>query len=127
VGAYNYPVPGQPRPHGVVSVAGSAINVTFTYGAKGNLTAGNGLTYTYTPSNKAKTITRGTTTLAFDHDPEHQRFAQTGPSGVTLYLSGMGVLAERFGQLGGPAAGRTTCSSAAAWSASTWRTPTRPR
>src|SRR5687767_8455121 len=33
---------------------------------------------------------------------EHQRFAQSEPNGVTLYLSGMGVLAERFGQLGGP-------------------------
>jgi hypothetical protein len=102
VGAYNYPAPGQPRPHGVTSVTGGSINATFTYDAKGNLVAGNGLTVTYTASNKAKTITRGTATVTFEHDPEHQRFAQSGPSGVTLYLSGMGVLAERFGQLGGP-------------------------
>jgi hypothetical protein len=53
-------------------------------------------------SNKAKTITRGTTTIAFQHDAEGQRYAQVGPNGVTLYISGMGVLAERFGQLGGP-------------------------
>jgi hypothetical protein len=43
-----------------------------------------------------------TTTIAFDDDPEHQRYAQSGPNGVTLYLSAFGVLAERFGQLGGP-------------------------
>jgi hypothetical protein len=73
VGAYNYPAPGDPRPHGVVSVSGSTINATFTYDAKGNLTGGNGLTITYTASNKTKTITRGTTTISFEHDPEGQR------------------------------------------------------
>ena len=97
MGAYTYPAPGQPRPHGVVSVTGGSINATFTYDAKGNLVAGNGLTLTYTASNKAKTITRGTTTISFQHDPEGQRNAQVAPDGVTLYLSGMGVLAERFG------------------------------
>src|SRR5262249_54795235 len=51
---------------------------------------------------KPATITRGTASIAFDHDPEHQRFTQTAQSGVTLYLSGFGVMAERFGQLGGP-------------------------
>src|SRR5262245_25468033 len=66
------------------------------------MTSGNGLSLTYTASNKAKTITRGTTSIAFDHDPELQRYAQTGPGGLTLYLSAMGVLAERFGGLGGP-------------------------
>ncbi|MFZ1103592.1 MAG: hypothetical protein WAN86_12255 [Hyphomicrobiaceae bacterium] len=30
VGAYNYPAPGQPRPHGVTSVTGGSINATFT-------------------------------------------------------------------------------------------------
>jgi hypothetical protein len=42
-----------------------------------------------TASNKAKT----NTSISFD--PEHQRFAQTSASGVTLYIAGSGVLAER--------------------------------
>jgi hypothetical protein len=61
------------------------------------LLSGNGLTYTYTAFNKPATITRGTASISFDHDPEHQRYyAQTGLSGVALYISGGGVLAERF-------------------------------
>jgi RHS repeat-associated protein len=39
--------------------------------------------------------------VSFDHDPEHQRYAQTSLSGVTLYISGGGVLAERFAGTGG--------------------------
>ncbi len=70
--------------------------------AKGNLVAGNGLTIAYTSYNKTASITRGTGSIAFQHDPEHRRYSQTGGSGVTLYISGMGVLAERFGQLTGP-------------------------
>jgi hypothetical protein len=91
VGAYNYPVPGQPRPHGVSSVSGGSINATFTYDAKGNLTAGNGLAITYTSYNKTASITRGTTTISFEHDPEHQRYSQVSTDGVRLYLSGVGV------------------------------------
>jgi RHS repeat-associated protein len=64
--------------------------------------SGNGLTVTYTSYNKTATITRGTSSIAFQHDPEHQRYSQTGGSGVTLYFAAMGVLAERFGQLTGP-------------------------
>jgi hypothetical protein len=41
--------------------------------AKGNMTSGNGLSVTYTAFNKPATITRGTASIAFDHDPEHQR------------------------------------------------------
>jgi hypothetical protein len=46
VGAYNYPAPGQARPHAVTSVSGGSINATFTYDLKGNLIAGNGLSIT---------------------------------------------------------------------------------
>jgi YD repeat-containing protein len=51
---------------------------------------------TYTASNKAKTITRGTTTVSFEHDPEHQRTSQVSANGLTLYIAGGGVLAERL-------------------------------
>jgi uncharacterized protein RhaS with RHS repeats len=101
VGTYAYPAPGQPRPHGVTSITGGAINTTFSYDAKGNLVSGNGLTVAYTSYNKTASITRGTTTIAFGHDDQHQRYSQLGPSGETLYLSGGGVFAERFAGLGG--------------------------
>jgi RHS repeat-associated protein len=65
------------------------------------MTSGNGLSVTYTSFNKPATITRGTASISFEQDPEHQRYAQTSPSGVTLYLSGGGVLAERFAGSGG--------------------------
>jgi hypothetical protein len=63
--------------------------------------SGNGLTFTYTAFNKPASITRGTASVSFDHDPEHQRYAQTSMSGVTLYISAGGVLAERFTGTGG--------------------------
>jgi RHS repeat-associated protein len=86
---------------GAAEAKRTGINTTFTYDAKGNMLSGNGLTYTYTASNKPATITRGTASVSFDHDPEHQRYAQTSLSGVTLYIAGGGVLAERFAGTGG--------------------------
>jgi RHS repeat-associated protein len=97
VGTYSYPASGQPRPHAVTSISGGIINTTFTYDAKGNMTAGNGLTVAYASYNKPTSITRGTTTIGFSHDPEHQRFQQTAPGGTTLYLGG----AEKFTGSGG--------------------------
>jgi RHS repeat-associated protein len=101
VGTYSYPAPGEPRPHGVTSISGGAINTTFSYDAKGNMTSGNGLSVTYTSFNKPATITRGTASVSFDHDPEYQRYAQTSLAGITLYFAGGGVLAERFAGSGG--------------------------
>src|SRR6185436_1352047 len=46
----------------------------------------------YASYKKPTSITRGTTTIGFSHDPEHQRFQQTAPGGTTLYLGG----AEKF-------------------------------
>ena len=88
VGAYSYPAPGQPRPHGVASISGGAINTSFAYDAKGNMTSGNGLTVAYTSYNKTASITRGTTSISFEHDTEHQaarahqrRRPRRGPGG----------------------------------------------
>ena len=92
VGTYTYPAAGQPRPHAVTSISGGTINTTFTYDVKGNMTAGNGLTVAYASYDKPTSITRGTTTIGFSHDPEHQRFQQTAPGGTTLYLGN----AEKF-------------------------------
>jgi YD repeat-containing protein len=76
VGTYTYPAAGQPRPHAVTVISGGTINTTFTYDAKGNMTAGNGLTVAY-----SSYVTRGTTMIGFSHDPEHQRFQQTARRG----------------------------------------------
>ena len=97
VGTYSYPASGQPRPHAVTSISGGTINTTFTCDAKGNMTAGNGLTVAYASYDKPTSITRGTTTIGFSHDPEHQRFQQTAPGGTTLYLGN----AEKFTGSGG--------------------------
>ncbi len=88
-------------PHGVTSITGGVINTTFSYDAKGNMTSGNGLTVGYTSYNKPATITRGTNSVSFDHDTEHQRFRQVGLGGTTLYLSGGPVMVEKFSGTGG--------------------------
>jgi RHS repeat-associated protein len=58
---------------------------------------GNDLTVSYASYNKPTSITRGTTTIGFSHDPEQQRFQQTAPGGTTLYLGS----AEKFTGSGG--------------------------
>jgi RHS repeat-associated protein len=100
VGTYSYPAPGQPRPHAVTSING-VITASYSYDPNGNTLAGNGTTIAYTSFNKPSMIARGTNTIFFDHDPELQRFRQTGPSGTTLYLNGGGVMAERVEGTGG--------------------------
>lgn len=82
----------------MTSISGGVLNTTYTYDPNGNLTAGGGLAIDYTAFNKPASITRGTTTVSFDHDPEHQRFRQVNDTGSTLYLAdtlASGVMAER--------------------------------
>ena len=73
------------------------------------MTSGNDLTVTYTSYNKTASIKRGTTEIAFAHDPEHNRYSQLGASGETLYLSGPGVLAERHAGVGSGEVRWTNC------------------
>src|SRR5262249_42498970 len=94
VGNYTYPAPGQPRPHGVLSISGDTINTTFSYDPNGNQTDGLGRIITYTSYNKPKTFTQGSRTISFSHDMDHQRFAQQTPEGTTVYIRGFGILAE---------------------------------
>jgi RHS repeat-associated protein len=91
VGTYAYPAAGAPRPHAVTSISGG-----FAYDANGNQTSGLGRTIGYTSFNKPSSIAHGTSTLGFFHDPEHQRFKQTAPEGITVYLDGFGVHVEYF-------------------------------
>ena len=68
------------------------------------MTAGNGLSVAYASYNKPTTITRGTNSLFFSHDPERQRYQQIAPGGTTVYLAdamGSGVLVEQFSGSGG--------------------------
>ena len=65
------------------------------------MTAGNGLTVSYASYDKPTSITRGTSTIGFSHDPEHQRFQQVAPGGTTLYLGNGSAYAEKFTGSGG--------------------------
>src|SRR5689334_5072558 len=65
------------------------------------MTAGNGLTVAYASYDKPASITRGTSSIGFSHDPEHQRFKQVAPGGTTLYLGSGGAMAEKFTGTGG--------------------------
>jgi hypothetical protein len=86
VGNYLYPAAGAALPHAVSSISGGAISTTFTYDLNGNQTGGLGRSISYTSYNKPASITQGTRALFFSDDPDHQRFKQVSPEGVTLYL-----------------------------------------
>ncbi len=96
VGNYLYPLAGSALPHAVTSISGGAISTTFTYDANGNQTAGLGRSISYTSYNKPASVTQGSSTLFFSHDPDHQRFKQVAPEGVTLYIEAFGTRAELF-------------------------------
>ena len=100
VGNYAYPVPGLPRPHGVVSVDGEIVSAAFSYDANGNQTnaTGIGRSIAYNAANKPTSIARGALTLNFADDVDHQRYKQTLMQGAsvttTRYLDAFGVHVE---------------------------------
>ena len=76
----------------MLGISGGSLNATSTYDP----------TATRPPApasppptcyNKPAAITRGTTTLTFDHDPKLQRFRQVSPSGTTLYVAAGNAMA----------------------------------
>lgn len=91
VGTYAYPSPGSARPHAVTGITGTVngvVNPTFTYDANGNMTAGDGRTFTYTSFNMVSQVTVGSNTNAFLYDDQHQRINQNFTSSVyTNYLN----------------------------------------
>ena len=102
VGSYSYPTSGSSsvRPHAVSSITGTVNGITnpsFTYDANGNLTAGLGRTVTWTSYNMVATVARGTNTLAFTYDSDHQRIKQyvSGTDERTIYINGA-VRAEKL-------------------------------
>jgi RHS repeat-associated protein len=96
LGTYTYPASGSSHPHAVTGIGGSSINTTFTYDLNGNQTSGLGRAITYSSSNMPTSITRGTTTISFSQDVDHQRFKQAASNGTTLYLNAFGVRVEMF-------------------------------
>src|SRR5262249_39646984 len=98
---WSYPAPAGPQPHAVQSLVGGTTNTTFTYDANGNQTTGLGRIVSYTSYNKPFAIAQGTTTLSFEDDTDHQRISQLAPEGTTVYVSGLGALAEQFTGTGG--------------------------
>lgn len=104
VGTYHYPAAGAAHPHAVQTVtdgSGNQVMPAFAYDADGNQTTGGGRTIAYTSFNKPSSITLGTKTISFAHDPEHARLKQTAPEGTTLYLGAFGIVVERFTGSGG--------------------------
>jgi hypothetical protein len=76
---------------------GKLISASITAGPDdGNQTAGLGRSISYTSYNKPSSITQGSTTLFFSHDPNHARFKQSAPEGIMLYFDVFGIHAELF-------------------------------
>jgi hypothetical protein len=84
--AYGAACGGRSCPHAVQS---SSVIGAFSYDGNGNLTAGDGLSVTWTAWNQPATITRGATSASFQYGPEHQRVAQVQANpGRTVYYAG---------------------------------------
>lgn len=79
VGLYVYAAAGTYRPHAVVGAGG----VDYAYDADGNMLSGGGRTVTWTAFNKVAAMTKGTTSLSWGYDPEHQRSKQVSTVGST--------------------------------------------
>ena len=63
-------------------------STTFAYDLDGNQTAGLGRSISYTSYNKPSSITQGSSTLFFSHDPNHARFKQSADaSSLTRMLA----------------------------------------
>ena len=79
---------GNAGPHAVTKVMlGGVEQAKYTYDANGNMTGGAGRSITWTSFNKAAQITKGTTTLTFNYDADHQRIKQVNGDHTTYYLS----------------------------------------
>jgi len=105
---YNYPAAGQPRPHAVSSVSGtagagaSAVNGTYAYDPAGNTISRPGpngtQTLTWTPEGKLSTVTVGTSKTTNRYDADANLIATKDSSGTTVYLDGAEVHADSAGR-----------------------------
>jgi RHS repeat-associated protein len=102
IGTYNYPAPGQPRPHAITSITGTfngVTNPTFSYDANGNMTnrASSSQNITWFSSNYPATVsvtdTTGSEEVQFQYGPDRQRWKQLYTGGgitETTYYVGSG-------------------------------------
>ncbi|NBN65941.1 RHS repeat domain-containing protein, partial [Pannonibacter tanglangensis] len=82
VGSYSYPAPTGPRPHAVTQAG----NQSYTYDARGNMTAGGGRTMTYDGLDRPVSVTRAGTTTTFTYGPDGARLKKVSGGQTTLYL-----------------------------------------
>jgi RHS repeat-associated protein len=105
VGNYQYPAPGQARPHAVVGALGSS----YAYDANGNLVSGGGRTYSWDADNRPVLI--NSTRMTYDADGVRLK-KQTGSGLTTLYLGDdyqvTGGTATKYISLGGSLVARRT-------------------
>ncbi|MGB5441541.1 MAG: RHS repeat-associated core domain-containing protein, partial [Gammaproteobacteria bacterium] len=84
---YSYAA-GSAGPHAVTRVKQGGIEqATYAYDANGNMLSGAGRTIAWNSFNKAAQITKGTTTLSFGYDADHNRIKQVNGDHAIYYLS----------------------------------------
>ncbi len=143
VNVYNYNGSGSGSvlPHAVASISGFVDNVVvprYAYDADGNMVSGAGRTMAWNSFDALQSVTRGSTTLAYLYDPDHQRAVETDTvngavARTTHYMNpaaGAGLYFEReFGTAGTveksyiSANGRTVAvrlNKSGAWSTIYW-------
>ena len=82
VGAYSYPAPGTPRPHGVTSTPLGA----YVYDANGNMTSAAGDTLVYDGENRPVSVNA----VTFAYGPDGERVKKASAGNTTIFL-GMDV------------------------------------
>ncbi len=89
VNVYNYngSGAGSVLPHAVASVSGFVDGIAvpaYHYDAEGNMTSGAGRSMNWTSYDMVQSVTKGTTTLAYLYDTDHQRATETESVNGTL-------------------------------------------
>lgn len=81
VGSYEYGL--NAGPHSVTKAG----QYTYTYDDNGSLIEGGGRTVKWTSFNKPSEITKDSTKISFDYNPDHTRIVQRAASKTTIYLN----------------------------------------
>jgi len=83
---YSYNTNGA-GPHAVTEVKdGATVLTSYSYDANGNMTGGDGRHIDWTSFNKAAQITKGTASISFAYDADHNRVKQVHGATTTYYL-----------------------------------------
>lgn len=82
LGSYSYKTDNSTRPHAVTKIG----NTIYNYDANGNMTNGEGKSFSYSVSNKPIYIKKGSTTVTFEYDLNDERIKKTSSGTTTYYL-----------------------------------------